>query len=171
MEATAPQPFSELLRRYRAAAGLTQEELAERAGLSSRGVSLLEQGNRQPYRDTVRRLADALVLTEEERSPFAVAGRGTPRVGRGARATTLLSSAEQPDGHDSWVYVAYAQDGHAVVDQLRADLQRHGITTWIDDHDLPPGTPNWEQAIRDAIRAAAALLLIASPRTRTSRYI
>jgi len=172
MEATQPRPFAELLRQYRMAAGLTQEELAERAGLSSRGVSLLEHGNRQPYRDTVRRLADALVLTEEESARFAAASRGLPRAGQGTRAAAVpLSSAEQQAAPDSWVYVAYAQDDHAVVERLRAELQHHGITTWVDDHDLPPGTPSWEQALRDAIRAATALLLIASPRTRTSRYI
>ena len=58
--------FSQLLRRYRAAAGLTQEELAERAGLSGRGVADLERGVRvAPYLRTVRRLADALGLSEE----------------------------------------------------------------------------------------------------------
>ena len=38
--------FGDLLRRYRTAAGLTQEELAERAGLSTRGISDLERGAR-----------------------------------------------------------------------------------------------------------------------------
>ncbi|HEY8286958.1 MAG TPA: helix-turn-helix transcriptional regulator, partial [Chloroflexota bacterium] len=116
MEVSSPQPFSELLRHYRAAAGLTQEELAERAGLSSRGVGLLEQGSRQPYRDTVRRLADVLVLTDEERAHFAASGRGLPRDRQGARAAGApLSSPEPQAGLDSWVYVAYAQDDHAVV--------------------------------------------------------
>jgi transcriptional regulator with XRE-family HTH domain len=35
--------FGNLLRRYRSAAGLTQEELAERAGLSARAVSDIER--------------------------------------------------------------------------------------------------------------------------------
>jgi non-specific serine/threonine protein kinase len=39
---TTETGFGDLLRHYRLAAGLTQEELAERAGLSSRGVSDLE---------------------------------------------------------------------------------------------------------------------------------
>ena len=46
--------FGLLLRRYRTAAGLTQEELAEQAGLSARGISDLERGERErPHRDTV----------------------------------------------------------------------------------------------------------------------
>ena len=60
--------FGELLRRYRAAAGLTQEELAERAGLSARGIADLERGVRTaPYPRTVRQLAEVLGLGADER--------------------------------------------------------------------------------------------------------
>ena len=70
--------FGELLRRHREGAGLSQEELAERAGLSADAVSLLEPGERrQPRRDTVRRLAVALALAPEERARFEAARRGT----------------------------------------------------------------------------------------------
>jgi transcriptional regulator with XRE-family HTH domain len=41
-----PLGFGALLRRYRLAAGLSQEELAERAGLSVQGLSALENGRR-----------------------------------------------------------------------------------------------------------------------------
>jgi sugar lactone lactonase YvrE/transcriptional regulator with XRE-family HTH domain len=60
-----------LLRRHRLAAGLTQERLAESAGISARGVSDLERGvSVAPREDTVLRLAEALQLTDEERSRF-----------------------------------------------------------------------------------------------------
>jgi transcriptional regulator with XRE-family HTH domain len=42
--------FGELLRRHRQAAGLTQQELAERAGLSVHGIQKLERGATHPYR-------------------------------------------------------------------------------------------------------------------------
>ena len=45
-------PFGELLRRLRVAAGLTQEALAERAGLSARGLSDLERGVRPRHART-----------------------------------------------------------------------------------------------------------------------
>src|SRR5215203_6190718 len=62
-------PFSRRLRRLREAAGLTQEELAEKADLSAKGISDLERGERRrPYPHTVRALADALELPEEERA-------------------------------------------------------------------------------------------------------
>src|SRR4051812_12009574 len=56
--------FSSQLRQLRQAAGLTQGELAERAGLTVAGVSALERGHRRrPYAHTVRALATALGLT------------------------------------------------------------------------------------------------------------
>jgi predicted ATPase/class 3 adenylate cyclase len=68
--------FGEMLRRARVAAGLSQEELAERAGLSARGISDLERGARRvPRRDTVELLAAALGLAPEERARLAAAIR------------------------------------------------------------------------------------------------
>jgi tetratricopeptide (TPR) repeat protein/DNA-binding XRE family transcriptional regulator len=70
------QTFGMLLKRYRLASGLTQAELAERAGLSPEAVSALERGvNRAPRKDTVTLLADALALPEQERALLERAGR------------------------------------------------------------------------------------------------
>jgi transcriptional regulator with XRE-family HTH domain len=69
--------FGEQLRRHREAAGLTQEELAERAGLTAKGISALERGERQrPYQYTVRKLAEALALAPPDRDFFEAAARG-----------------------------------------------------------------------------------------------
>ena len=75
--------FGARLRRLRKDAGLTQQELAERAGLSLNAVNGLERGvRRHPYPHTVRSLAEGLTLSEEERSSLlaAVPGRGNPSV-------------------------------------------------------------------------------------------
>jgi predicted ATPase/class 3 adenylate cyclase len=70
--AAIPRAFGDTLRRYRLACGLTQAELAERAGLSVRGVNDLERGARlHPRRATIVLLADALNLSDEERAAFA----------------------------------------------------------------------------------------------------
>ena len=58
--------FGDLLREYRQAAGLTQEGLAERAGLSVHGIQKLERGVTHPYRDTAQRLVLALQLGQED---------------------------------------------------------------------------------------------------------
>jgi predicted ATPase/DNA-binding XRE family transcriptional regulator len=75
MHTKATPAFGALLREFRGAAGLSQEALAERAGLSRRGIADLERGARNfPYGETIRRLADALDLTPEQRAALLAAG-------------------------------------------------------------------------------------------------
>ena len=62
---TALLAFGHHLKRLRVATDLTQEELAERAGVSARLISDLERGTiHRPRRDTVQLLADGLRLRE-----------------------------------------------------------------------------------------------------------
>jgi class 3 adenylate cyclase/transcriptional regulator with XRE-family HTH domain/tetratricopeptide (TPR) repeat protein len=76
MPVGGPGEFGERLRRLRIAAGLTQEALAEQAGLSARGIADLERGARRfPRAATVRRLADALGLSAEDRAGLIAAGQ------------------------------------------------------------------------------------------------
>jgi len=67
--AVNPPTFGDLLRQYRLRAGLTQEELSERAGLSVRGISDLERNLKlRPRKETVGLLEDALGLAANERA-------------------------------------------------------------------------------------------------------
>jgi transcriptional regulator with XRE-family HTH domain len=84
--------FGDRLRAWRRSSGLSQQELAERSGLSIRAVSKLECGRTQwPYPDSVSRLAGALGLRDAERAEFIAAaerrlGHGTePARPRAAR--------------------------------------------------------------------------------------
>ena len=66
--------FGTLLRRYRLAAGLSQEALAERARMSTNGIGALERGYRRtPQRETLALLVRALELDDEQRSEFEAA--------------------------------------------------------------------------------------------------
>ena len=82
MDATpslAEATFGDLLRRHRQAAGLTQEELAARTGLSVRGLSDLERGVRViPRKDTLRLLIEALGLIGAERAALMAAAKRPP---------------------------------------------------------------------------------------------
>ena len=101
MATDGPCAFGEALRRHRLSAGLSQEELAERAGLSRRGISDLERGTRRaPYPATVRRLAEALSLGEAERAALHVAARGTdaPHGGAAAPGGSNPGRAAAPTG-------------------------------------------------------------------------
>src|SRR5690349_2245870 len=83
---TQPSSFGVLLRRHRIAAGLSQEALAEQAGLSARGLSDLERGARRlPYRDTVQRLARALGLRDDEHAILLAASRRVRATAAAAR--------------------------------------------------------------------------------------
>ena len=89
----AEQPglsFAGLLRQLRAEAKLTQEELAEAAGLSPRSVSDLERGiSRTARKDTALLLAGALGLAGPARELFVAVARGR------APAAELLAAARQ----------------------------------------------------------------------------
>ena len=76
--------FSDLLREQRRTARYSQEELAERAGLSVGAVAALEQGvRRAPYRDTVSALAKALGMSDSAKREFEeAAARARHRVRR-----------------------------------------------------------------------------------------
>jgi transcriptional regulator with XRE-family HTH domain len=68
--------FGSMLRRYRRAAGLSQEALAALAGLSTHAVGDLERGYRsRPHQDTVARLMEALELSESDRALLEAAVR------------------------------------------------------------------------------------------------
>src|SRR5918995_3034147 len=71
-----PSRLADLVRRHRTAVALSQEALAERAGLSVRAISDLERGvHRTPRLETVRLVADALGLGEVHRAALLVAAR------------------------------------------------------------------------------------------------
>ncbi len=86
--------FGALLRGYREAAGLTQEELAAQAELSVRGLRYLEQDLRHPYKETVRRLADALALAPQEHRAFVTAAQ--PRHASTDPAAGSIDSSSLP---------------------------------------------------------------------------
>jgi tetratricopeptide (TPR) repeat protein len=81
------------LRRFRLAAGLTQEELAEQARLSARAITDLERGvRRAPRRETVALLVAALNLGARDRAALEAAARG--------RSTSGATPMVRPSGGD-----------------------------------------------------------------------
>lgn len=121
MDAVASSTFASLLRHYRLAAGLTQEELAERANLSVRGVSDLERGLRtSPRSETVDLLAAALALTPEDRAELDAAI--SRRRGPGIRPARRMLPAE------STSLVGRADDAARAVQLLRGDVRLLTLT-------------------------------------------
>ena len=68
--------FGDLLRRHRATAGVTQEDLASRTGLTPQAIGLLERRKRRhPHAYTVQKLAESLELDGRDLSEFEAAAR------------------------------------------------------------------------------------------------
>ncbi|HEX9339260.1 MAG TPA: tetratricopeptide repeat protein [Pseudonocardiaceae bacterium] len=90
------QAFGDWLRRERRRAGLTQEDLAERSGLSVRAISDLERGRtRKPYPSSVQLLTTALGLPAD--AAEWVARQRIDRIG-GAAPAQLPSSVRHFTG-------------------------------------------------------------------------
>jgi class 3 adenylate cyclase/DNA-binding XRE family transcriptional regulator len=118
LTASSSVTFADLLRHHRTMAGLTQEELAARAGLSADAISTLERGaRRRPCRDTVALPAEALALPEEEQAAFAAAARLSAAA---LAATPPAEATAELDGH------AHGPDAilpHGVVTFLIAEVE------------------------------------------------
>jgi transcriptional regulator with XRE-family HTH domain len=116
--AAYPTGFSVLLKRFRGRAGLTQETLAERTGLSVTGISKIERGiYPTPRCETIQLLADALSLTIEERvSLEQAASRSTllPTLPKGDQTVSLsavlqaISSLADLPGNDTHPPTGYS---------------------------------------------------------------
>ncbi len=181
MAGTVPQVFGRLLREYRLAASLTQEELAERSGLSARGLRYLEQSARHAHPDTVRRLADALGVTPADHDRLLAAARASQRDAAIAPELWLGPVAEDqpplagrvvlaPAERTSFAFVVHAAEDGAVAERVLADLAAHGIAGWADGAELRPGA-DLPEVLRVAMRACGAVLLVVSPATRPSRLV
>src|SRR5579863_9359181 len=68
-------------------------------------------------------------------------------------------------------FISYSRTDADFVRLLMKDLRAAGIDTWIDDERLVPGTPDWEQAIRTAIKASKGVLFVATPSSAKSRFV
>ncbi|MFE4574167.1 helix-turn-helix domain-containing protein [Streptomyces chartreusis] len=132
--------FGEVLRRLRTAAGLTQEELAERSEVSVRTIRGLETGKRtNPRMTTVQQLANALALRPREREELLRAA--VPRGQDGEQPAEPEPSAEpEPRSEPSAEAEAEAEPG------TEADADPTGDPT--DDGPGDPPAPDPPSAAR-----------------------
>lgn len=120
METDRHSPFGALLRQFREAAGLSQEQLAERTGLSQRGISDLERGLRTaPRPETFRMLADGLDLTDLQRTQLRTAIAAT-------KPSSFHPSAHAPPGipTPSSPFIGRAGDLESIAGTLENEKAR-----------------------------------------------
>lgn len=135
--------LADLLRGHRLVAGLTQVELASRAGVGVRTVRDLERGrSARPQRTTVELLADALELTGETRTAFLAAAR--PSVADPVvRGWALLGAARLAAEHGAGgeelpaarTALAIFRDAGDVTGELSARTVLCALLLATGDHD------------------------------------
>lgn len=146
--------FGDQLRRFRELAGLTQEDLAERAGVTAKAVGMLERGvRRNPYPHTVRALADQLGLSPDERASLFAALPRHPR-GEEADPTEQQSRATSPAPAAAANALAGPREPHLWFPQTKLHAPLPGTDT------LP--RPRLLASVRAAI-LTHRLALIAAP--------
>jgi DNA-binding NarL/FixJ family response regulator len=165
---TSASEFATLLREFRVGLRLSQVELAGRAGLSERGISDLERGQRRaPRRATVDLLSDALGLSDAEHTALAGAVvRLRPRRPKGAPAST--SPAWRPTMlHAAGISFSYGDLTCREVEVLR--LVADGCTNREVAHTLVIGSTTVKRHLDNVFaklgvssRTAAAAVAIRS---------
>ena len=154
--------FADLLRQLRTEARLTQEELAEAAGVSPRSVSDLERGiNRTARKDTAQLLAEALDLAGEERAAFVAAARGRAPAAEalaarnGTAAADGSAAAAQTLPRDIGSFTGREADLTRLLDTL-ADVTGGGGAVAIHVIDGMPGIGKTTLAVHAAHRFAGS---------------
>lgn len=70
-----------------------------------------------------------------------------------------------------FLFLCSAPKDLPLVERLRNDLQTHGMTGWAGRKAYQPGSAHEQEHLREAIRHASAVILVASPHTRRSRLV
>lgn len=150
--------FGALLRRHRLAAGLSQEALAERARMSSDGISALERGHRRtPQRETLALLIGALALSDGERQAFETAALRPSMLRRGASVTV-----------GPWSDVVTASLPLSLTSFVGRETELEEIATLLREHRLVTLTGGGGVGkTQTALRVATAL----EPADGTTRFV
>ena len=116
MVSRATATFGALLRRFRLAASLSQEALAERANISASTIAALERGrHNNPRPETVSLLAEALRLDTDDRAALALAAGGM------AQAEDAASAERPPDAASTEPFFSLPTPPTALVGREREE--------------------------------------------------
>ncbi len=68
------------------------------------------------------------------------------------------------------VFLSYKREDALMMRRIRGDLLREGVIVWTDE-GIEAGTDSWKIAIEQAIESSHCLLVILTPRVKTSKWV
>lgn len=68
------------------------------------------------------------------------------------------------------VFLSYKREDALMMHRIRGDLLREGVIVWTDE-GIEAGTDSWKIAIEQAIESSHCLLVILTPRVKTSKWV
>src|SRR5690242_8061000 len=85
-------------------------------------------------------------------------------VGRRYRRSSVYTRSNQARGgsEGTHLFISYARVDAIIVERFVRDLREARLSVWWDQDSIPPGTPDWQQAVRDAIDHSSVFVLVAT---------
>lgn len=152
--------FGNAIRRKRIALGLTQQQLADMAGLSRQTLNGIEHGHVNVTLDTLGRLVDVIGLTLELTDPEQKRGRPVRAVWMAAKsANTSYSGVLTPTALEQALITGQVPDGlepqvAQILDEAPLQLVAKMVAEVASRHDRKP-TEIWKN-LRQMARAVMA---------------
>jgi TIR domain len=76
-----------------------------------------------------------------------------------------------PQPINSHIFISYSRKDEEVMRRVVAFLRTKELKVWVDNENLIPGTPVWEEEIENAIQRAYAVVAILSPDSERSEWV
>src|SRR5687768_13788131 len=71
---------------------------------------------------------------------------------------------------DDRTFVSYSRADSPFAVKLASDLRANGASVWLDQLDIAPGA-RWDNAIEDALRRSARVIVVLSPTSVASQNV
>lgn len=120
------ESIAELIKKYRKERGITQEELCEAAGISISTLKKYETGVRNPKLDQIRKIAEALGVSDKVFMPITVKDR-----------SDILMTLTQLDKEADldWDY-KFDSEGKLIPETITISFKDHELNRQLADYLL-----------------------------------
>ena len=129
MEDKVNESIAELIKKYRKECGVTQEQLCEAAGISISTLKKYETGLRNPKTEQLRKMAEALGVSEQVFMPITVKDRND-----------ILMTLKQLDKEADldWDY-KYDAAGKLIPETITISFKDHELNGMLAEYILSKG--------------------------------